>query len=109
MRGKGNRKGAAGNELFAKFWEQYPRKVAKKEAEKAFAKLKADDRLLERILAGLNRAKASQQWRQDGGRFIPYPATWLNQARWEDGEETQAAADAVGPSRSGGKWDGAEY
>jgi hypothetical protein len=24
------------------------------------------------------------QWRKDGGQFIPNPATWLNQGRWDD-------------------------
>ena len=33
---------------------------------------------------GLERAKRSDQWIKDGGRFIPHPASWLNAARWED-------------------------
>ena len=24
------------------------------------------------------------QWNRDNGQFIPHPATWLNQRRWED-------------------------
>jgi hypothetical protein len=23
-------------------------------------------------------------WQRDGGRFVPYPATWLNARGWED-------------------------
>jgi hypothetical protein len=26
----------------------------------------------------------SAEWTKDGGQFIPHPATWLNQKRWED-------------------------
>ncbi len=37
--------------------------------------------------------KQSEQWTKDNGRFIPNPATWLNQGRWEDelpvAEETE--------------------
>ena len=28
--------------------------------------------------------KGSRQWRENNGQFIPNPATWLNQGRWED-------------------------
>jgi hypothetical protein len=36
---------------------------------------------------------ASEQWRRDDGRFIPHPATWLNQRRWEDEAEPAAPFD----------------
>ena len=71
-------------ELFQKFWAEYPRKVAKPDARKAFDKLKVDDGLLQAILAGLKRAKSSRDWVKDDGEFIPHPATWLNRAGWED-------------------------
>ena len=29
-------------------------------------------------------AVRSDQWRRDGGQFIPNPATWINQQRWLD-------------------------
>ena len=28
--------------------------------------------------------KQTEQWKKDNGKFIPYPATWLNQERWTD-------------------------
>lgn len=73
--------------LFADFWEQYPRKVSKAEAEKAFAKLRPDAELLVMILEGLDRSKNSDQWAKDGGQFIPHASTWLNKRRWEDEPE----------------------
>lgn len=69
---------------FDRFWAAYPRKKSKGQARKAFTKLKPNEQLLEAILASLERAKTSEDWRKDGGRFIPYPATWLNGEGWED-------------------------
>lgn len=71
-------------ERFAKFWAAYPRKEAKPKAQTAFAKLHPDDDLLATMLAAIERQKASDQWQEDGGRFIPHPTTWLNNKRWED-------------------------
>jgi len=70
--------------LFQKFWESYPRKIAKPKAEIAFKKINPDEILLEKILSGLEDAKQSPQWTKDNGEFIPHPTTWLNQRRWED-------------------------
>jgi hypothetical protein len=73
-------------ERFGEFWTGYPRKDSKADAMKAFVKLKADDELFASIIAGLERAKESEQWTKDDGKFIPYAATWLNKRRWEDEE-----------------------
>lgn len=72
---------------FEKLWQAYPKKIGKGAAEKAFKKYKPDDGLLERMLSALSAQKRSEQWSKDGGKFIPYPATWLNQRRWEDSPE----------------------
>lgn len=66
--------------LFERFWEAYPKKTAKLQAEKAFIKLDVDDGLLDMMLTALE--KQSSQWQQM--QYIPYPATWLNGRRWED-------------------------
>lgn len=72
------------DELFARFWNLYPNKKGKAAAEKAWAKLKADSQLFDRIAEGLARQVVCQAWVKDGGAFIPHPATWLNGRRWED-------------------------
>ena len=36
------------------------------------------------ILAAIEAQKKSEQWVKDGGQYIPHPATWLNQGRWDD-------------------------
>lgn len=69
------------DEDFAVFWKAYPRKESKAQARKAFAK--ADVRL-DMLLQALEAQKQTGQWQSDGGRFIPYASTWLNQKRWED-------------------------
>lgn len=75
---------------FDRFWSGYPRKVDKDKARRAWKRLKVTDALLETILAGLERDKRSPQWVKDSGQFIPYPATWLNNRRWEAEAASQA-------------------
>lgn len=69
---------------FAEFWLAYPRKKSKGQAEKSWKKLDPDECLRLEIMQGLERAKRSEQWKNDGGKYIPYPATWLNARGWED-------------------------
>lgn len=69
---------------FNLFWERYPKKLAKRDAERAFAKINPDEKLFNLILEKLELYKQSEAWLKDGGQFIPYPATWLNGRRWED-------------------------
>ena len=76
--------------LFEQFWAVYPKKRSKGQARKAWAKLNPDEQLLTRILDAVERAKTSGDWAKDGGKFIPYPATWLNAEGWLD--EVQPAA-----------------
>jgi hypothetical protein len=66
---------------FDGFWKAYPRHVGKGAALKAYrsARKRAS---LDVIAAGL-RAQVPVLRRRDKG-FIPHPATWLNQDRWED-------------------------
>ena len=69
---------------FHTFWDAYPKKAAKPQAVKAFNKIKPDDLLIQKILSAIEKQKQSPEWTKDNGRFIPYPATWLNNCRWED-------------------------
>jgi len=69
---------------FEKFWKAYPRKKSKGQAEKAFIKLNPSEQLLETIISKIEQAKTSKEWQEEGGKFIPYPATWINAKGWED-------------------------
>lgn len=72
---------------FENFWQEYPKKVGKKKACTSFLKLKKD--LLPIILEALKKQKSSAAWEENGGQFIPHPATWINGERWEDDVQTQ--------------------
>jgi|SRR3990167_1607420 len=69
-------------EDFARFWEMYPVKKSRMKAETAFMRLSAE--LLPKILHALELQKKSDPWTRDGGKFIPYPTTWINGSRWDD-------------------------
>lgn len=71
-------------EGFARFWESYPKKVGKDAARKAFERRMVSDDLLARMLDAIALQKQTREWTKDGGQYIPHPATWLNNARWED-------------------------
>lgn len=69
---------------FETFWKVYPRKVAKGAARKVFAKINPDEALFDKIIKAVELQSLQDQWRKDKGQFIPHPATWLNQERWDD-------------------------
>ena len=76
--------GAPVSASFETFWKTYPKKVAKKDAARAWGKLNPDAALQATMLTALEAQKRSEAWTKDKGTFIPYPATWLNGARWTD-------------------------
>lgn len=66
---------------FAAFWQAYPRKVGKGQAEKAYAKaLKAADH--ETIMAACQRYAAERAGQDQ--QYTRNPATWLNGQGWLD-------------------------
>lgn len=69
---------------FEIFWQTYPKKVGKKEAEKAFMDANISADLFDRIIKAIGEAKESEQWTKDGGQYIPNAANWLSQGRWDD-------------------------
>jgi hypothetical protein len=77
---------------FDRFWQAYPRKKSKGQAEKSFTKINPDEQLLAIMLATIERAKKSEDWRKDNGKWIPYPSTWLNAKGWEDEHEVEVNA-----------------
>lgn len=71
---------------FDDFWRAYPRRQAKKDALKAWRTV--DPRAHGKILAAIRAWCQCDDWRRDGGRYIPFPATWLRGERWEDELDT---------------------
>jgi hypothetical protein len=66
------------NLMFDDMWALYPKKKAKKESEKAWAKLTEEDRL-----AAIARLKL-KPFKDTDIRYVPLPSTYINGARWED-------------------------
>ena len=66
---------------FEQFWHEYPSKIGKKKAFTSFKAVKED---VEVLITAVKQQINSKQWKAG---YIPHPATWLNQGRWEDDVE----------------------
>jgi hypothetical protein len=79
---------------FIDFWTIYPRKVAKQTAVKAWGKTGANDSqaLTDTIIADVKR-RVDSEWKGKDVQYIPHPATYLNQRRWEDEVSATDTAD----------------
>lgn len=69
------------DKVFDEFWQLFPNRMGKGEARKAFERA-AQRATLEDVMAGVRRLAADPNLPPK--QFIPRPATWLNQDRWED-------------------------
>ena len=76
---------------FLSFYKEYPRRVDKSGAWKAWEKCNGNRPGIDSLLEILSRHKKTDQWNRDGGKFIPHPATWINKRRWEDEVEVEPA------------------
>jgi len=92
-------KGADGR--FEAFWKAYPKKIGKDAAHKAFEKRKPNDALVTQMIRAIRVQCESDAWKKDGGQFIPHPATWLNQGRWQDETQVDAPAQQSLETRQG--------
>ena len=72
------------NKIFEKFWNEYPKKISKGNAEKWFKKNKPTNDLVDLMIEKLKIYKETEQWKKDNGKYIPYPSSWLNAKGWED-------------------------
>ena len=67
---------------FHRFWEAYPLKKSKFEAQKAWKTQKINKETCEEIIKKVNLFKnRDKKWL---GGYIPHPATFLRGRRWED-------------------------
>lgn len=66
---------------FESFWEVYPWKTAKGKAWDSWQKANPP---LSTVLSALEWQCKSEKWTKDNGEYIPMPATYINQKRWED-------------------------
>ena len=91
-RGRGD-----GGPEFARFYAAYPRKVGKPGAVKVFARLDPDVALVDQMLAAIEQQGLAQKCQGGEGKYVPHPATWLNDRRWED-EVTDRKLDGDKPA-----------
>jgi len=66
---------------FVEFWNYYPKKIGKDKALAAWGKKKPK---VDIVLNTLKWQKESEEWNKENGQFIPNPATYINQGRWQD-------------------------
>lgn len=74
--------GVAGG--FDVFWQAYPRKKNKGDAEKVWKQLKPSQALQTAMLAAIAWQRETWDWRKSNGAYIPHPAKWLRAKGWED-------------------------
>ncbi len=65
---------------FEDFWLLYPRRVAKKDASRAWMKLTPS----QRVDALVAMVEWRRIWQTKDVEYLPHAATWLNGERWED-------------------------
>ncbi len=87
-----------GSDDFELFWASYPKKVGKQAAKKAFDKVKVP---VKSLLDAIEQQKRGAQWSRDNGQYIPNPATWLNQGRWEDEVAEMPTKTTSAPHKNG--------
>jgi len=75
-------------DYFEDFWYKYPKKVGKEAARKAWNKANPD---IIKVIDAINWQRETKQWQAEDGKYIPNPATYLNQGRWQDEAPVQAA------------------
>lgn len=72
-------------EDFESFWQAYPKRIGKGKAFEEWRKVSANGRpSMEEILRAIENQRTSEAWTKDGGQYIPLPATWIHQRRWDD-------------------------
>lgn len=83
------RKLPASASCFEQFWQAYPKKRSKGDAEKVWAKIRPTAEVVALIMAKVREATCSDSWQKDDGKYIPHPATWLNAQGWLDEYQTR--------------------
>ena len=82
-------------------YQAYPRHVGKQDALNAIRKvLRSGKRTCDQLLADVREYAAAQRGHPDETK-IPYPATWMNKARWQDDRSQWSAWRRA--DRNGGK------
>lgn len=85
-------------EGFPEFYAAYPKHAARAKAARAFEKVTVPVAV---ILKALEWQRRLPDWKKENGKYIPLPATYLNDKRWEDEKTAEAEEHEWHQSRSG--------
>lgn len=86
-------------DAFTDFWLNYPRKIGKPAALRAWKKVKPGEYLA--VMLGLSLWVKFWKDSKTESQFIPHASRWLNERRWED-TVTDPVPDVVNGGR---RWD----
>lgn len=82
---------------FDQWWATYPKKVKKRDAEKAYRAALKTGATPEQLLQALHQHVANWKARATAPQYIPYPGTWLRAGSWEDELTTPTNNDSTPP------------
>lgn len=74
----------AQKQAFDAFWSLYPKKRDREQAWVRWQRIAPSEAEAAAIRAAVERNRAGPDWTKEGGRFIPAPAKWLEDRRWEE-------------------------
>lgn len=93
----------AASKEFDDWYTHYPRKVGKQAAAKAYTKARKTQSAAQ-LLVAVRRFATDPNLNPDH-KYIPHPATWLNEGRWDDDPMPALNAPQAPPQRPGeGVW-----
>jgi len=73
-----------GLDCFGEFWQIYPNHDAQLRAENEWINLMPEPELVDTILADVRAKAKSEDWKKEGGKFVPLAANYLKDQRWMD-------------------------
>lgn len=73
---------------FLEFWAVYPKKVGKGDAYRKWKSTVKSEKTKEIVIHSVETHKRSDRWLEEGGKYIPNPATFLHQRRFDDDVKT---------------------
>lgn len=71
-------------QLFGQFWKTYPKQIGEWDCREWFRQNHPSAELVGQMIAAIKSQKNTRQWQEESGRYIPYPAKWLEGHRWQD-------------------------
>jgi len=80
---------------FEQFWNKYPKKMNRDKAYKVFLSIPDVNKIFPDIMQALEIQIKSNQWREEGGRYIPSPENYLKKEGWNNVIDSTQTRDEV--------------